>query len=232
MTSLNDYTPFLKLKQNEIMALKDLETSIKPSITPFFDFPSDPEKHTPDEFIKKSNKAYKQVKKHLWQNIQLYLDTYDIDDLDINGQHSYHYLLTTFQGLSLIPVIGIDRTPEHKRAIIDYIKTQGNSDERIICFRVTTEDFESFSVIQDDISELFKGLLEIFTHIDLILDNGLCLNANITHTANRIVKFSEEFSQHYPVRKIIITGSSIPPSLTEVCPPNDYKIIQRNELLI
>lgn len=231
MTEHKPYIPFLKLKQNEIMALKELDGGIKAKLTPFFDFPNDVKGNTPENFIKKTEAEHKRIQKHLWQDIQFYIDTYDVDDLDINGQHSYEYLLDAFQDFSIIPVIGIDRTLEHKQAIIDHMATQGD-DIKTIAFRITTEYFQSYTAIQDEISELFEGLLGLFTSIDLVFDNRLCLGVDISSTATHIAQFSQRFNQDYPVRKVIITGSSIPVSLSEICPTNQNRTIKRNELLI
>ena len=56
---MNNYTPFLKLKSNEIMAFKELEASLKVACVPFFDIPKD-DQLSEDEFkiienFKKSN---------------------------------------------------------------------------------------------------------------------------------------------------------------------------------
>jgi hypothetical protein len=228
MNEPGNYVPFLKLKQNEIMALKEIEVGIKATLTPFFDFPQN-EVHTPESFIKKVKSERKRIKKHLWNDIQFYIDTYDVGDLDIGGQHSYQYLLDKFKDYSVIPVIGVDRTPEHKKAIIDHMKGQTNH-SGVIAFRVTAEDFESFSAIGGEVSELFDGFQGL--SIDLIFDNRLCITTDIDSTASHIATFCQQFNQHYPVRKTIIVGSSIPASLSEICITNDYQIIQRNELLL
>jgi hypothetical protein len=231
MTEPKPYIPFLKLKQNEIMALKMLEGEIKAGLTPFFDFPNDVKGNTPENFINKAETEHKRIQKHLWQDIQFYIDTYDVNDLDINGQHSYEYLLDAFRDFSVIPVIGVDRTPEHKQAIINHMATQGD-DIKTIAFRITTEDFQSYTAIQDEISILFEGLLGLFATIDLIFDNRICLDVDIDSTATHIAKFSQQFNQDYPVRKIIITGSSIPASLSDICSTHHRSAIKRNELLI
>jgi hypothetical protein len=231
MTEPKPYIPFLKLKQNEIMALKELDGGIKAGLTPFFDFPNDLKGNTSENFIIKTEAERKRIQKHLWKDIQFYIDTFDVNDLDINGQHNYEYLLDAFQDFSIIPVIGVDRTPEHKQAIIDHMATQGDG-SGTIGFRIVTEDFQSYTAIQDDISSLFEGLLDLFATIDLIFDNRLCLGVDVETTASHIAQFSQRFNQDYPVRKIIITGSSIPASLSEICPAGEHRTIIRKELLI
>ena len=54
---MNNYTPFLKLKSNEIMAFKELEASLKVACVPFFDIPKD-DQLSEDEF---KNKLIKQT---------------------------------------------------------------------------------------------------------------------------------------------------------------------------
>jgi hypothetical protein len=212
------------------MSLKEIEGDILPTLTPFFDFPRN-EVHTPETFKKKVETEKKRIKKHLWNDIKFYIDTYDVDDLDIGDQHSYKYLLDEFKDYFVFPVIGIDRTPGHKKAIIDHLQGQSNNSD-VVAFRVTSEDFESFTAIEDEIAELFDGFQGLFSGIDLVFDNRLCLTTDVDSTSGHIAKFYQEFNRHYPVRKIIIAGSSIPPVLGEICPTNNYQAINRNELLI
>ena len=47
---MNNYIPFLKLKSNEILAIKELEAELQEEITPFFDFPQKKENFTEDTF--------------------------------------------------------------------------------------------------------------------------------------------------------------------------------------
>ena len=232
MSELKLYTPFLKLKQNEIMALKELENGIKSSLIPFFDFPNTDDEYTPTSFVKKAKKEYKRIKTHLWTDIQLYLDTFDINDIDIGGQNSYEYLLDLFSDLNVIPVIGLDRSIEHKEAILNKLSKLPRSANKIIAFRIVADDFQSYTAVEDEIEELFQDLLDESTNVDLIIDNRLCLNCNVESTVTQIAKFSNMFHKNYPVRKIIVTGSSIPPLLNEVCSTNSFQSIVRKELLI
>jgi len=137
--------------------------------------------------------------------------------------------------MNCIPVTGIDRTPEHKQSIISHLKHSGKS-ENTIAFRITFEDFASFHAIKDEIDEALDGLLnDLFTHIDLIMDCRTVHNLNkeeVKRTINNIKNFISQFTQAYPVRKIIVTGSSIPVILNEICSTHDHDIIDRQEIEI
>jgi len=229
------YVPFLKLKQGEIMALKELHAQNKDSIIPFFDFPPKQNNIKPDDFGANATSRAKQLIKHFGSGRTIYLDTYDVHDQDINGVHSYLYLLKQFNAMHVIPVTGIDRTPEHQQAIIDYMETKPSSSQTI-AFRVIIDSFGSFQAIKDEIDEALDGLLnDLFTQIDLVMDCRLVhkMKSNdVNTTITNITNFILAFTQQYPTRKVIVTGSSIPITLNELCKTSSYAVVDRNELKI
>jgi hypothetical protein len=227
--------PFLKLKEGEIMALKELHPIAKDSIIPFFDFPPKQDSKKPYDFAKKSIAQAKKLTKHFGTGKTIYLDTYDIIDQKIHGIHSYLYLLRAFNDINVIPVTGIDRTPEHKQAIIDYVATKLSPIE-VICFRIPIDFFGSFNAIKDDIDDALNGLLnDLFTQIDLVMDCRLVHKMNgadVDRTIVNITNFILAFTKNYPTRKVIVTGSSIPVTLNELCKTRSHSTVDRNELKI
>lgn len=237
MTEINElfYIPFLKLKQNEIMALKELDPVIKEVITPFFDYPPDQDEKKPKKMDEKVPKLAKQLSTHFGSRKTIYVDSYDIDDQLIAGVHSYLYLLRELNAMQCIPVTGIDRTPEHKQAIKDFL-AESEEPENTIALRITYEDFQSYYAIEYEIEDALNGLLnDLFTQIDLVMDCRITHwmdDAKVDETANNITDFILKFTKNYPVRNVIVTGSSIPLMLKEICPTHNYRLLIRNEVII
>lgn len=229
------YTPFLKLKQNEIMALKELSPVIKDKVVPFFDFSLGRKEENPKTFDQTTKKVAKQLQAHFGGDKAIYIDTYDVQDQIVSGIHSYLYLLNSLNTMDLIPVTGVDRTAEHQQAIIDYMASKPKTDQ-VIAFRVVTEDFVSYGAIKDEIEDALSALLnDLFTQIDLIIDCRIVHHfeqSDIDTTVQQITNFITLFTKDYPVKKVIVSGSSIPVMLGEICKTNSYLRLKRNEILI
>jgi len=229
---MNNYTPFLKLKTNEVTALSEVDISLQYELTPFFDFPRDNKAMSEEKFITKAGKAQKSIAKHLKNIPSFYLDNFDIDsNLTIDGNSNYNYLLELFSNLPMIPVVGIDRNDAHINSVINAKKTSvlnGNQ----IAIRFTPEDFEEFELVADDIEDMLNEVIEMFEEVDIIFDCRVCINQNVNTLSLNIIDFIKKFTNTYEVNKIIITGSSIPASISDII-STDTEIEQiRNELSI
>ena len=146
MINMQEYIPFLKLKQNEIMALKELTASSKANLLPFFDFPKGKDDNS-SKFQEYAASKAKQIKAHLGTNFRCYVDDYDASEFFISGQHSYFILLNEFANYSPIPVMGIDRTDDHKKSIIDAISL-GLVSSDCFAFRIQLEDIQSYNAVK------------------------------------------------------------------------------------
>jgi len=228
---MNKYIPFLKLKSNEILAIKEIEKKIRREVVPFFDFPRKDE-YTEDSFKKTTERLARSVKKHLGAIACFYLDNFDIDShLEIEGVNNYAYLLKAFKDLNFIPVVSIDRCEKHVSAVCD-AKSSGALESEIFALRLVPEDFESFNVIVEEIEDNLGEVFDIFDDVDLILDCRVCLDQNIDHLTEKIISFAKSFSKSYPIRKLIVTGSSIPASIREVAGVESEIKLPRAELEI
>jgi len=209
------YVPFLKLKPNEIMAVKELDADLRQALTPFFDFPYK-KSRTEDDFRNTAVKRFGSITKHLEDIPYFYLDNYDVNsNLTVDGNNSYAYLLSIFKDLPIVPVIAIDRSPEHMQAVCE-AKDSGELKSDRIALRFGAEDFGDFDVVSDDIDVLLGDTLSRFVDVDIVLDCRVCLNHDLASLTSSIVYFIEEFSDAYLVDNVIVTGSSIPPSIGEI----------------
>lgn len=71
-----------------------------------------------------------------------------------------------------------------------------------------------------------------FDEIDLILDCRVCSGLDVSLTAQQIAAFARKFCNSYDVRRVIITGSSIPSSLRDLVKPNSTETVTRLEIAI
>ncbi|MEN3159966.1 hypothetical protein ABC502_16420 [Alkalimonas sp. NCh-2] len=224
------YVPFLKSKPNEIHALSEMASDLTPQICPFFDYPKKQNGDTEIKMERTISGLAKKFGKYLQKINSFYFDIYDInDDLEINGKHIYAFVLEKFASLPMIPVVGIDRSHQHQASVVE-LKKNGLIVSDVIAFRVTQEDFQNFHVVKSDIEDILHEVFSLFEGIDLIFDCRICTNADTKKIAGEIANFSDCFCKEFPVRNIIISGSSVPASVAEVLSPNSEDCIQRIEI--
>ena len=223
-----EYVPFLKLKSNEIMALRVLERGLIEQITPFFDY-AKRKNLTEEDFVKTSKKMQTSLTKNARRLSNLYIDNFDIDtNFEIGGIHSYYYLLDLFKTFSLIPVIAIDRSQRHIDSVC-LAKDNGINTSSTVALRLTSDDFQDFALVEDEIDDL-QDTFDRFDTIDLVLDCRVCLNKDPSVLAININSFINSFCLKYNTGRIIVTGSSIPASIRDITGVESEANIDRVEL--
>ncbi|WP_071759849.1 beta family protein [Burkholderia ubonensis] len=212
---MNNYVPFLKLKTGEIGALSTLDEQIKHSIVPFIDLPKK-DGMTPDAFKTMVDKGAKSIANHLKQFPMFFLDNFDIDDsLKVDGEHNYTYVLRSLGQSNFSPVVGLDRAAGRNEAVFK-AKEAGQLIANTIALRLQPEDFENFSLIAGEIDQLLKRGQELFSNWVLVLDNRVCADVAPLQRANVLAKFIHDSSAAEKFVSIIVTGSSMPPSIGDV----------------
>ncbi|RCK25860.1 beta family protein [Thalassospira lucentensis] len=224
------YVPFLKLKQGEIFAVKELRDDIRTQITPFFDF-ARRENQQDGDFLASLGRDMTSVERNLSDVRELYLDNFDVVDREIGGIDSYQLILAECPLEKTIPVVGIDRSLAHNNAVVT-ARTDFGLTSDTVALRVLPDDFQDFYAVEDELSELLNNILAYFDRIDLVFDCRVCRELNAVVVGARINEFWERFGEHYPIRKVIVTGSSIPASIAEIVPVNSMSNVVRNELAI
>jgi len=111
-------------------------------------------------------------------------------------------------------------------------KREGETASSIVAFRAVQDDFEDFELNKDQIDYDLAGVFAQFDEIDLILDCRVCSELDISLTAKQISTFAGKFCQTYNVRRVVVTGSSIPMTLSDAVKPNTAEIVTRRELAI
>ena len=149
----------------------------------------------------------------------------------MDGEHQYAYVLSALKELQVIPVVALDRI--NHNAAVARLKRNGEITSTTVAFRADLNDFEDFDGSEDQIDYDLANVFKQFEAIDLILDCRLCTGINVSETASQIATFANKFCDaNDQVRRVIVTGSSIPASLGDIVESTTTKVLVRCELEI
>lgn len=222
------YTPFLKLKSNEVGAFTVLSPALKEWIVPFFDLPRK-DGMTAKSYQSLLEKSARKIEKNLGKTQPFFLDNFDIpEDVAVAGASTYASVIQRFQHTNFIPVLGLDRSPNHANAVFA-AKRQGTIQSEVVAIRLLEDDFESLPLIEADIQNLIDRGGE-FSAWRLILDSRMCSNVNVISHAKKLAEFIVASRAAFDFSEIIVTGSSIPASISEAARPNQATSLDRTEL--
>ncbi len=226
------YIPFLKAKRGELTAMGELTREVKQSICPFFDFPRKKANYNSETYANTAQSIVTSLQKHWGSEAEFYFDDFDIDQkLTVKGEHQYSYMLKTLQELQVIPVVALDRT-KHNAAVAQ-LKRDGEIASATVAFRANQSDFDDFDNNEDQVDYDLANVFKQFETIDLILDCRLCTGNNVSETAQQIAAFAQKFCAAYNnIRRVIVTGSSIPATIGDVIEVDSTVTLMRRELEI
>ncbi len=226
------YIPFLKAKRGELTAMGELSPEVKKAICPFFDFPRKKPDYNIESYAATTRSIATSLKKHWGAEKEFYFDDFDIaQTVKVEGEHQYAFVLRALNELQVIPVVALDRL-KHNDAVAQ-LKRDGEIASITVAFRAEQGDFEDFDSNEDQIDYDLGPVFKQFETIDLILDCRLCTGMNPSETAKQIAAFAQKFCAAYDkVRRVIVTGSSIPASLRDIAESTTTKVLVRSELTI
>lgn len=221
---MNKYTPFLKFKVAEIGALKALKDDEISKITPFFDLATKQD-ITSTDIENTITRGVRKYELNFQKANRFYIDDYDIDDSTlINGDIVYKFLIDKFRGINYIPVVGLDRTIDRINSISSPMIISDT-----LAIRLTQDDFTSYTLIEDDLNDLFEIVEDKYTKFHLILDCRLCADSNAIDLSNKLIRLISSITNDYEFEKIIVTGSSIHASIADILPVSSQVAISRIE---
>ncbi|MDG3001069.1 hypothetical protein P7233_18845 [Vibrio parahaemolyticus] len=209
------YVPFLKAKQNELLALRTCSNDTYASLIPFFDIPR-PKDLTESEVVSSIAKAKSYIEKLVSAREGVfYLDCFDIPpEITIDGNHVYEHTLDEFDDFDFVPVIGTDREVDHINAVLSR-----SADFTVVAIRLLADEIQTPTMAVSEIKALMKQFGPDMS-FDLAFDLRLVRDLP-TNTAKNIVKIVETFASDEKIENFIITGSIIPPVITEICRPEE-----------
>lgn len=211
------YSPFLKLKQNEVKAIEELDDAVACAIRPLFDIPRTTKNQSEAGVVKRIDMGHSSLEK-LYENLsadvnlEFYIDNHDIDDdILISGICQYSYILNKFKSYEPIPVLAFDRNPSHNASALNYLATTKGK----IALRLQREDLESYKLSKPAIDEIMKnvagcGCEEVHLLIDLRLVSD--------HISDAVIldRFLKEICKDYFFDAVISAGSIIPSNISEL----------------
>lgn len=217
------YTPVLKAKQSECIALRRVNPKLKPLMIPLFEMqPRD----TPHLLMRTVTQMEKSWEKHL----PLFLDV-DKKYLASNEAEAVENHATALErgrksGYNIIPVTGLRRSERYQGNISSAVQ----QDRRGVCLRLENEDWLDVSELNTKIDKILSNLGVIAGEMDLILDFGAFLPSqagtivtSATTTINNLKLVSE-------LRNLVVTGTAFPASLNVA--PTSVKTIPRSEWIV
>lgn len=240
------FHPFLKFKQNEVHAFAELEDQLKKSIVPFFDYAKrarrkdkdgnfvfeDQSQELHDSIVRNMDALSKKLKVHCRGLSQFYFDDFDLEgELTINGLSCYEYMLNSLQDFSVIPVAGIDRTTQHIISIENCV-ANGVIANETLAVRICKSDFVEFGSYMGEVEEEIGDLIRKFSSVDLIIDCRVLHQNELQSVEESAIKFINAFVSAFATRKVIIAGSTLPASLSEIVAVKEIEDIDRLEFHI
>lgn len=213
---MNNYIPFLKFKVNEIAALATLSPEVGSRTYPFLDFPKK-DGMSEAAFGGMVAKAKVAFERHLKNFPAVFLDNFDIDDsIKTAGKENYSAIIETFGGYgAFVPVVGLDR-PQARNDLVFQAKAKGLISSPTIAIRLQAEDFQSFAIVKDKLLEFQHRGAGLFSHWTVVLDNRLCTNVDAVVRGNQIKNFLGSAVGKFHMNTVIVAGSSIPASISEL----------------
>lgn len=231
MAAEHKYTPFLKFKTNEVAGLSTLSAELKSQLTPFFDLPRK-DGMTSADLEQTANGCRKKADKYLADFPYLFVDSFDIpDSIAVGGRPNCRTLIDAFEGFSYVPVLGLDRAADHNQEIFD-AKIANEIESDIVAVRLQPEEFASFELVESDLLDLIKSGAGIFSAWIFIFDCRVCLTSNRMKLATDIANFVLKLSRKAEAQQLIVVGSSVPATITDIARPSDESVIARAELEI
>lgn len=228
---MTKYTPFLKLKVNEVGAVAALADDVKALITPFFDLPVK-NGMTSTTFCQMVTKAARKIAINIGKTKLFYLDNFDIPDaITVNGETNYRFVIDKFIELNFVPVIGLDRAPSHNLAVFS-AKEESKITSDSVAIRILEDEFASFELVEDELHQLVDSALVHFKECVLILDCRMCLKVNASSHAAMLAQFIQAAETEFAFSEIIVTGSSVPAAIGEVSAVEQQSNLTRIELKI
>jgi len=228
---MRKYTPFLKLKVNEVAAIEALGKELLNSLRPFFDLAR--KKDLTSESVCKTLADFAKKLKRVMGDQPFFFDTADIpDSIKVNGVELFHRVASELADLRFIPVVGLDRSPGYIQAVLSERKN-GLVASDVLALRLLESEFESFSAVEDELGELLVSAVDAgYSEFVLILDCKFCLPASPVVLAKTVTDFLSPAMQTMPFSEAIVVGSSIPVKISDVIATERQVEIPRAELEI
>ena len=222
------YSPFLKSKRSEGLALQRLAPDVRESIFPLIDLAApttEKQKKNPAAHVKN---IVKDLSRYLNLFERVMVDSSEMD-ANIRTPDGVHPILAATRALdsenvSVVPMTGLDRDQDHLKAVTDAIKEVGGS---AVGIRIDPYDLETPTAtarrLEDMLSKRFGELQFV-----LVYDLRTVFGADINTLTSRVLVLDEKVS-HDSEELTIVSGSGLPQRIVEAVPTKSSNYIARVE---
>lgn len=243
MTTHKHYVPILKGKEAEFSSLGTLSSSDKQGLTPLIEIPPTPWDFNTDTYSKEPsahlNSVVDKINKNWGTQDPIFIELLLMDPEILNtGMHSIQetFDLLRQYGVQSIPVTGLSRSADYQQAVQGILRT----DTHGLCLRVQARDVSGN--IGNDVQSLLRRLSIHESEVDLVVDLGYMLPAQMATLSLSIPPVFNEIGQIGSWRTVTLCGGSFPESMASFdqdsvtkIPRTEWKIwtniVQTNALL-
>lgn len=215
------YVPILKAKEGEFKALQDSFPATKDSMTPLleivgipWDYAEEQDAKTIDEHLSKISKKILDA----WgTDRKIFVDSNIIDGISVMLDGTTHHLVFLFNefrrnALNTIPVTGLERHADYKRAV----QAIHGTDKKGICLRIKNEDLPKAdlkALIDADLAYYNVSPAEVDLIIDLDTITGTATDLLVL-TISNVINNTFPYLQDW--RTFTLASSAFPPDLSDI----------------
>lgn len=222
------YSPFLKSKQSEGLALQRLEDDVRESVLPMIDLAApttSKQKEDPPAHVEKNIKS---LSRYLGSFARVMIDSSEMD-ADIRTPNGDHPILAAARALyskniDVVPVTGLDRDNGHLDAVATVIK---EIEASTIGIRIDQYDLATPTITAKRLKDLLAERFEK-TKFILVYDLRTVFGADIDTLKARVVALDEKIV-HDQEEMTVVTGSGLPERMAEAVPTKSAAYITRIE---
>lgn len=222
------YSPFLKSKQSEGLALQHLKDDVRQATFPFIDLAAPTTKVQKKDPPAHVVKTTRNLARYVSAFSRIMIDSSEMD-ADLRTPDGVHPLLAAVKelekkGVDVVPITGLARDKDHVQAVCDAIQQAGGS---TVGIRIEPYDLETPTLT----AKLFADLIvERFGNCNIILiyDLRTVYGADISTLKSRVLALDEKLP-HGHEEMTIVSGSGLPERMADAVPTKSSDYIQRVE---
>jgi hypothetical protein len=223
------YTPIIRNRQSEIIAIRKLSAETKRLCTPLVDLAAPSRSADVSNAREYTERNILRTAAALRDFSVVLIDSSELDpSLRVAGGR--HPLLeaaraVSSEGITPIPVTGIHRDDDHMKAVKDIGSVTGNG---AVCFRLDATDIGTARHTNERLQDLLtkRGMKSL--DVILLLDLQCLYGEDVDLLASKVDRFIQCASES-PWNAIIVAGYGIPDRISLAVPVRGQRYIRRVE---
>lgn len=223
------YVPFLKGKQGEFSALRELRAVCSSLLTPLIDVPRVPIKNRTSPLEDHLGKQAERIASAWSSGAQIFVDLTDLplDARGSAGQHPVTLLSGALSelGVDATPVTGTDRDDAYQEAIRELTKESTQ-----VAIRLLPEDLDTPSTLQEDVDDLLAAVEVEPESVHILMDLRSLKQREDATWVSICVNAIAALPAVDRYASLTVVGSSMPQTLGELVKTSTTGTVRRREL--